>query len=217
MKRSKIIAGAVAAGAAVAVLFGTGVAQAAATVDTFDIVNDTIQSVDVKKNSLTGLDIANGSLNGGDLRDGAVSETQLSDTVKAKLNPGPVDSGFESDGPYPGATDLGSMEGQGDNSDNLIQGDEGASEQEVWVQCAEGKVATGGGFHLAADASLAAKKAMQVTASEPTQVADGALVYEPIDGDEAGSVKPNGWRVAVINSGTQDAVVRPWVICVNGN
>lgn len=215
-KTRKITITALAAAIGAAVLFG-GTASAANTVDTYDIVNGTIQSIDVKQNDLTGLDIKNGSLNGGDIRPGAITETQLHPSVKAKLNPTPADAGFEADGPYPGATDLGDMEGQGDNSDSLIQGDEGASEQEVWVQCADGKVAIGGGFQLAADAGLALKKDLQVTASEPAQVRDGALVYEPIEGDEAGSVKPNAWRVAVIHSGTQDAIVRPFVVCVAGS
>jgi len=120
---------------------------------------------------------------------------------------------IESDGPYPGATDLGSMTGQGDNSDALVTNN--GQPQTVWVQCAPGKTALGGGFTLASDAGAAAQKAMQVVESAPTQVKNGAIVYEPITGDEAGSFVPNAWMVTAVNNGTGDVVVRPHVVCAD--
>lgn len=120
---------------------------------------------------------------------------------------------LESDGPYPGATDLGSIPGNGDNSDTMWAND--GTLQQSWVMCAEGKTALGGGFRVAADAGDAAAKAVQVSASEPTQVVAGALVYNPIPGDAAGSLVPNGWLVEGFNTGTAPVIVRPWVICAN--
>jgi hypothetical protein len=122
-------------------------------------------------------------------------------------------AGLESDGPYPGATDLGTLPGQGDNSGDMWAA--GGTRQTSWVQCAPGKTALGGGFHLAADAGDAAAKAVQVVVSEPTQINAGAVVYEPIDGDAAGSIKPNGWLVQGFNDGTGPVVVRPWVVCAD--
>lgn len=228
MTKRKTIAAGVVLTAALLTLAFTGTASGANTVRSSDIVNRTIVEVDVKQNSLTGLNIKNGSINGGDIRQGAIttdqikagtiSEQDLDKELQSKLNPGPADTGFEADGPYPGETDLGKMEGQGDNSDELVKGDEGKSVQTVWVQCAPKKVAIGGGFHLAADASLTAKKNLHVTASEPAQVRESELLTNPekIPGDAADSFQPNAWRVDVINEGSDDVVVRPWVVCVYG-
>jgi hypothetical protein len=124
-------------------------------------------------------------------------------------NPGVTQ--LETDGPYPGATDLGSLTDQGDNSDDLWAAD--GSRQTSWVQCAPGKTALGGGFHVAADAGDAAAKAVHVAVSEPTQIDGGNVVYDPILGDAAGSFKPNGWLVQGFNTGSGAVVVRPWVIC----
>ena len=92
-----------------------------------------------------------------------------------------------------------------------------SSRQTSWVQCAPGKVALGGGFHVAADAGDDAAKDIQVVVSEPTQVKDGSIVYEAIPGDAAGSLKPNGWIVQGFNDGAADVIVRPWVICATVN
>jgi hypothetical protein len=138
------------------------------------------------------------------VKDKSLYLQDLQPGLQALINAGRVTQ-VEADGPYPGATDLGDLEGQGDNSDALVPGDSGAAAHEVWVKCAPGKTALGGGFTLAADASLAAKKAVQVVASEPLGAA--------IAGDAAQSVKPTGWRVEVINNGAADVVVRPWVSC----
>lgn len=120
-------------------------------------------------------------------------------------------SNLEADGPYPGSTDLGKLKDQGDNSDELVPADN--KSHAVWVQCAPGKVALGGGFRLGADQGDAVASKIQVTASEPTQVADGKLVNVPIEGDEAQSIQPNGWLVEVINNSNAAATVRPWVTC----
>ena len=85
----------------------------------------------------------------------------------------------------------------------------------VWVKCATGKVALGGGFRLAADATQEAAELITVLASEPTQIVGDppAPGYEPIPGDEAGSIRPNGWLVEVVNDSSVPLVVRPWVVC----
>lgn len=119
----------------------------------------------------------------------------------------------ESDGPYPGATDLGSMDGQGDNSEAKWVGDGGAELQTSWVQCAGAKIAIGGGFSRA-DEGAAAFKGLQVVTSQPVQIADGEIVYSPIDGDEAGSYVPNGWLVEGFNNNEGgELIVRPHVVC----
>jgi hypothetical protein len=119
-------------------------------------------------------------------------------------------AGLESDGPYPGATDLGSLPRQGDNSDQLWTS---GGRQTSWVQCPPRKFALGGGFHLAADAGDVKARQVQVVVSEPTQIKDGILVNEPINGDEAMSIKPNGWLVQGFYDGEGEVIVRPWVVC----
>lgn len=150
--------------------------------------------------------------------DNSLISNDLAPSVRALLNSktGQV-TNVETDGPYPGATDLSKWPNQGDNSDAKVPAD-GAT-HDVWVQCAENssgqKIATGGGFRLAADAGVAAESKVQVVASEPTQIQGGKVVYQPITGDPAGSFTPNGWLVSAINNGAADVIVRPWVICAN--
>ena len=123
-------------------------------------------------------------------------------------------TGLESDGPYPGATDLGDLGtngSEGDNSDAMW--DNGAGQQTSWVKCPAGKTALGGGFHTAADAGEQAQRDVIVSVSEPTQIVGGAPGYEPIAGDEAGSIRPNGWLVQGYNDGAAYVIVRPWVVC----
>lgn len=137
----------------------------------------------------------------------SVHFVSLDPSLRARVDAGKV-TGVESDGPYPGSTDLsklGAPGSQGSNSTELVPGDAGAATHTVWVKCADGKVATGGGFTLAADASLAAKKLVQVVASEATG--------DAITGDPAGSLKPTGWQVEVINNSVDAVTVRPWVVC----
>jgi hypothetical protein len=204
-------AGAVAAGAAVLVVVGGS--------GTAVFASGLVGSADIRDNSIRSVDIRDGGVHSVDVRDGAVHKRDLSDGVKTALaEPGPVGpqgepglSNLEADGPYPGATDLGGLTDQGDNSDEMVAAD--AARHTVWVQCAPGKVALGGGFRLAADSTQEAAESINVLASEPTQVKDGAIVYDPIAGDEAGSIQPNGWLVEVVNNGTTDQIVRPWVVC----
>lgn len=150
--------------------------------------------------------------------DNSLISNDLAPSVRALLNSktGQV-TNVETDGPYPGATKLQDYPGNGANSTAKVPND-GAT-HDVWVQCAENvtgqKIATGGGFRLAADAGVAAEMKVQVVASEPTQIQGGKVVYQPITGDAAGSFIPNGWLVSAINTGTADVIVRPWVICAN--
>lgn len=160
--------------------------------------------------------IKDGSIRSRDIHNGAITKADLDNRAEQAIR------GFknlETDGPYPGSTDLGGMHDQGDNSDTLWAND--GTRQTSWVQCAPGKVALGGGFNLASDAGDAAAKDVQVVVSEPTQVKnaktlyDDPSVYEPIKGDEAGSFVPNAWIVQGFNTGTANVVVRPWVICAD--
>jgi hypothetical protein len=115
---------------------------------------------------------------------------------------------LETDGPYPGTTDLGALHDQGDNSDAEWHDD--GTLQQSWVQCAPGKTALGGGFGDNDDPA-----AVIVTTSAPTQIENGQIVYHPIDGDEAGSFTPNAWLVEGYNHRGHDIVVRPWVVCAD--
>ncbi len=148
--------------------------------------------------------------------DNSLISSDLHPSVRGAINSktGQV-TGVESDGPYPGSTKLQDHPGNGANSTAKVPAD--GKSYPVWVMCAEGKTALGGGYRVGADQGDAVASKIQVTASEPTQVVkDGAtykLKYTPIEGDKAGSLEPNGWLVEVINSGTVDATVRPWVTC----
>lgn len=125
-------------------------------------------------------------------------------------------SELEADGPYPGSTDLGNLPDQGDNSNEKVPAWDGVDSSPVhtvWVQCAPGKVALGGGYRVAADQTVDDANEMSVHASEPAQIKEGALVYEPITDDAAGSFRPNGWRVDVVNFADVAKTVRPWVTC----
>jgi hypothetical protein len=51
--------------------------------------------------------------------------------------------------------------------------------------------------------------------SQPTQVEDGELVYNRIEGDADWSFVPNAWLVEGYNNGDTDLIVRPHVICAN--
>lgn len=119
---------------------------------------------------------------------------------------------LEADSPYPSATQLADHEGNGANSTVKFKGDKGATLQRAWVQCADGKSAIGGGFQRA-DESVASIKNLQIVTSAATQIKDGKEVYNPIEGDAAGSVKPNAWLVEGFNNGDTDLIVRPSVVC----
>jgi hypothetical protein len=123
--------------------------------------------------------------------------------------------GLESDGPYPGATDLGNLGtngSEGDNSSETWPGDNGAALHRSWVMCPAGKTAIGGGFSRADEAPADFAK-LNIVSSQPTQIRDGALVYEPIAGDAAGSFVPNAWLVEGFNEGSVALIVRPHVVC----
>lgn len=174
--------------------------------------------------SIQGWHIKDGTIYGADINpaavkwfttvyNGSVHEEGLDSALKAKVNK-PGVTGVESDSPYPGATQLADNAGNGANSAVKFLGDKGAALQRAWVQCADGKTAIGGGYQRA-DEGVAAIKNLQIVSSSPTQIKDGKEVYEPIDGDKAGSVKPNAWLVEGFNNGDADLIVRPSVICAN--
>jgi hypothetical protein len=203
----------------VALAVGTTTATAASLITSKDIKDGTIKPRDLsdsvrdelKENGKRGPAGPQGAVGpkGDTGAPGAKGDTGAKGDKGDKGDVGVAD--LESDGPYPGATDLGDLTNQGDNSDEVWDND--GLRQTSWVQCAPGKTALGGGFHLAADAGDAAAKAVQVVVSEPTQVAGGQLVNDPIDGDDALSIKPNGWLVQGFNSGSGEVIVRPWVVC----
>jgi hypothetical protein len=60
-----------------------------------------------------------------------------------------------------------------------------------------------------------AARDVQVVASEPTQIANGQLIVDPIDGDAADSIRPNGWLVQAFNDGGAPVIVRPCVVCAD--
>lgn len=157
------------------------------------------------------------SVASGQIVDGSVITNDLHPSVRAELKAGQDPrgevTGLESDGPYPGSTKLQDHPGQGANSTAKVPAD--GKSHAVWVMCADGKTALGGGFRVGADQGDAVASKIQVTASEPTQIKAGKVVYAPIAGDAAGSTEPNGWLVEAINTGSVDATVRPWVTCAH--
>ena len=213
----------------VALVAFAGVAYGAGKITGSSIKDNTLTGKDVKDKSLTTADLSDGAKKALKGKTGAAGPQGAPGASGAKGDKGdtgdkgekgdkgdkgePGLSGLEADGPYPGVPglDLGDMTDQGDNSDALWAND--GSRQTSWVQCPPGKVALGGGFDLAADAGDAAAKAVAVAVSQPTQIKNGAVVYEPIEGDEAGSFRPNGWLIQGFNAGTAPVVVRPWVTC----
>ena len=208
--RSRVAA--VTIGAVAVVGLGAGGATAAAMIDSGDIRNNSVQQEDLARNSV----------GQSELRDNTVGPRFVTDELLSRINqdgprgpkgpqgpkgePGVTE--LEADGPYPGATQLQ----EGDNSTTPFVGDNGATLQQAWVSCPEGKSAIGGGFSRA-DEGPAAQKALQIVTSQPAQYENGQPVYTPIEGDVDGSIKPNAWLVEGYNNGTTDLIVRPWVTC----
>jgi hypothetical protein len=141
------------------------------------------------------------------IQDGTIHGRDLNPNLKERALSDSAVTDVEADGPYPGETVLQ----EGSNSTSKVTA--GGGLQTVWVACPEGQVALGGGFTLAADAGKAAAEAVTVQESAPTQVENGAIVYNPVAGDPDGSFLPNAWSVTAANDGASDVVVRPHVIC----
>lgn len=218
---------------------GVGGAVAGSLVTSQDIKNGTVRSIDVANGTLGMRDLntftksrinqpgpageqGEPGRNGADGKDGATGAQGPAGAAGPAGAQGPAGkagadgkdgvSGLESDGPYPGATALA----DGDNSEALWVGDEGATLQRSWVQCPAGKSAVGGGFSRA-DEGAAAFRGIQVVTSQPAQFANGAEVYQPIEGDADGSFVPNAWLVEGFNNGTTDLIIRPHVVCATVN
>ena len=188
-----------AAAMAVVLLGGLGTAVAANTIGSGDIRNGSVHSADIANQDVAKVDIG----------PEAVGSGELASDVKNDLKTGTLRN-LESDGPYPGATNLQ----QGDNSESTWTGDEGLALQSSWVQCAEGKTAIGGGFSRADD-SEAAIHDLQIVTSRPAQFQGGVEVGVPIPGDVDSSFVPNAWLVEGFNNGASgELIVRPWVVCV---
>jgi hypothetical protein len=116
-------------------------------------------------------------------------------------------SGLESDGPYPGSTELQ----EGDNSTTAWAND--GTLQRAWVQCPTGKAAIGGGFSRHEGSAATAYQQVDIVTSQPAQFANGAEVYQPIAGDVDGSFVPNAWLIEGFNNSGQTLIVRPHVVC----
>jgi hypothetical protein len=131
-------------------------------------------------------------------------------------------SNVQTDGPYPGATQLSGYPGGRANSTAEWVGDKGVTLQQSWVMCGCGKVAVGGGFSRA-DEGAVAEHGLQIVTSSPAQIVNGKVVsltgtdgFTPTPGDPAGSFKPNGWLVEGFNNNDGgQLIVRPWVVCAD--
>lgn len=87
----------------------------------------------------------------------------------------------------------------------LAEGD-GSTVETFTVDCAEGKVATGGGFSIDFPQHRAN---VQFVGSTPAN-------FTEIAGDPEGSVIASGWEVQVINNGPETSL-RTWVACAEVN
>jgi F0F1-type ATP synthase membrane subunit c/vacuolar-type H+-ATPase subunit K len=192
--------GAVMVGATILVaLGGLGSAVAVDTIGSADIRDGAVRSVDIRDQGVMKVDVG----------PEAVGASELTASVKDKLNTGRV-TNLEVDGPYPGLTNLI----EGDNSQAMWVGDGGATLQRSWVMCMPGKVAIAGGFSPA-EYSAAVMHDLQIVTSRPAQFEDGVEVGVPIAGDVDQSFVANAWLVEGFNNavGGDDVSVRPWVVC----
>lgn len=150
---------------------------------------------------------------------GSKGETGATGKTGAQGPPGLAN--VSTDGPYPGApVNLQDVVGDGRmNSTEAWTGDGGASLQQSWVRCADGKVALGGGFGFDGGVS---ESQLEVVTSSPAQITkEGEVVsltggagFTPVAGDPAGSFVPNGWLVQGFNTEASGSlIVRPWVVC----
>jgi hypothetical protein len=204
------------------------------TIQSRDIGPAGVGTSELRNNDVRRGDIKDGAVGPGEILDGSVRaadlDAGLADSLKGeKGDPGeqgpkgdtgekgekgdtgaPGLSELESDGPYPGATQLE----EGANSDAKWVGDSGVTLQRSWVQCPDGKIAIGGGYSRA-DEAPASFKGLQVVSSQPAQIVDGdPTAYTPIEGDVDGSYVPNGWLVEGFNNNADgELIVRPHVVC----
>ncbi|MPZ95270.1 MAG: hypothetical protein GEU96_10260 [Propionibacteriales bacterium] len=134
--------------------------------------------------SIGGEDIRNESIYSQDIKDGEVKPGEIADYVEAQFGA----QGYEADGLYKQLT---------------------ASEevQAVYAECAEGKVAVGGGF---SPEDGFTHEGVTVIASRPS-VADGHFTV--IEGDAEGSVRSTAWELWFVNESGDPRNVRPWVVC----
>ena len=225
------IAAAAAGGGSSAKITGKGIASH--TINSQHLVNHTIQAHDLSTalvQSLRGQQGATGAqgpagpqgqkgdtgATGAQGPKGATGATGIQGATGLTGAQGPPGLAHVStDGPYPGATQLQKVVDDGRmNSTATWAGDGGATLQQSWVRCANGKVAVGGGFSRA-DEAVSAFKGLQIVTSIPAQInSEGTLVYTPIADDPAGSFVPNGWLVEGFNTNASgELIVRPWVVC----
>ncbi|MPY99722.1 MAG: hypothetical protein GEU97_17350 [Actinophytocola sp.] len=193
-------------GGALVLLLSGGTAVAAGHIGTDDIRDYSITKQKMKRDSVGSWEAKDRSLTGGDLRLESVGQRVFTPRVRELLNQTGIKN-LESDGPYPGVTQLE----EGSNSTDKWAAD--GTFQSSWVKCAEGKTAIGGGFSRA-DEGPEAYKGLNIVTSQPVQIENGdPTAYNPIEGDADGSYVPNGWLVEGFNDGTTELIVRPHVVC----
>lgn len=210
--------GAVLAGAGALILLG-GVGGAAA--------RDYVTSPEIKDQTVKSRDIAAGGVGHSELRDSSVGwgninqETQdYIDNHAGKQGPKGEQGPRGEQGPQgergpkgePGQDGVAGLTTDGPY-DQTWQGDNGASLQQAVVKCDPGKHAIGGGFSVFGGAddnspSPEAGKKIQVIASYPY-----TTNYESIN--DRGSFKADEWIVKGFNHGSDDMIVRPWVVCAD--
>lgn len=120
---------------------------------------------------------------------------------------------LESDGPYPGETQL---ENGANSTDKWVND---GQLQTSWAQCPEGKNALGGGFQRG---DAGGYEDLKIVSSAPVEIGDSGPILDgthsrdPDDPDWS-LTNPNGWLVEGYYTGDApvEVIVRPHVICAN--
>ena len=155
-----------------------------------------ITSADIKNQTIRSVDIHADGVGKSEIRDAAVGTRELTQSVRDQMAFGL--SHLVTDGTY----------------NNTWPGGDGTALRTATVKCDPGYYATGGGFSGAGDTQDtggAAYKDVQIIASYP--YADPVTTYN----NGRDSIRANEWVVKGFNNGTEDLVVRPWVICAPGS
>jgi hypothetical protein len=227
-----------------ALVVGGGTATAAKLITSKDVRNGTLTGADIRNGSIAFRDLARGTqtrINGsGGTPLGSPGAPGTPGAKGDKGDPGtngtnglPGEDGdkgdkgdkgdvgvanIETDGPYPGRPDsqhnlqnLGNPPGS-EGAQSTAAWENDGTLQQSWVMCPPGKLALGGGF---GDNDGADQDKLNIVTSTPVQIDEGQIVYDAIDGDAAGSFRPNGWLVEGYYGGAQPLIVRPWVVCAN--
>lgn len=185
--------GAVVAGATVIGLLSAGAAFAHG-------YGESIGGEDIRNESIYSQDIANGQVKMGELNQAVIDH--INTAVK----------GEKGDQGEPGATGATGADGDdgvaGYEADGFYRQLDGSTGvQKIYAECADGKVAVGGGF---SPEDGFTHEGVTVIASRPS-VAEGH--FEVIEGDPEGSVRSMAWELWFVNESGDPRNVRPWVVC----